>query len=354
MKIYLAGNFRRTLIWATFMLFVSLSTHARETPALVKMECAGQFKFALPGPVEFAVTQRDVLLDVNAKTTIAFSDEETPPHAVFAFGDTKIDIAAATSPTDFAQLRVDSAEYIKRRKIELVSKGMKPIADSIKQYDMGDPNAFAWSSVAGVDVFFNKGDHIYRYNARAESLKAAVLEAKDLLANMRSRKPHEVPADQGICYPHSFLKTKENPEYWAGVAMRLVDYPEIEILLEDSETLDIGHPNRLPDRLSPIKFFLEKGLTTKFSKIEYDWLLTPPMIGGMHSEAAFANVTRGEKQADFVFIAFAPGVAGKRVPSRDLLLYVSRNAARAKGTPVSEAKFRNIAEAIAKSVTPLR
>ena len=345
----------RMLAGVLALLVLPGCSHAVEPISPMLPECVGGFKLSVPGPVNFAVTKWDVLLDVDARGRIAFSDGEMPTHAVFAFGDTRIDIAAASSPDDFAQLRLDAAEQVKQEKIGLVSRGKKPIADSFKPYDPGDPNAFAWRSVGGIKLFFKKGNHIYRYDARAdESMTAAVSEAKGLLSNMRSRKPHEVPADYGICYPHSFLKTAENPKYWAGVAMRLVDYPEIEILLEDVETLPVGHPNRLPDSISPIRFFLEKGLTKKFTKVDYDWQLTPFKMGGMSGKAAFANVTRDEKQEDFVFLAFAPGEAGKPVPSRNLLLYVSRNAARAKGAPVSEAKFRQIAEAIAKSVAPLR
>ena len=167
MRIFYTGRFKCALAGAMALFLLPLSAVGSEPPAS-RMECVGQFKFALPGPVDFAVTKWDVLLDVNARGRIAFSDGEMPTHVVFAFGDTRIDIAAASSPDDFTQLRLDVAEQVKQEKIGLVARGKKPIADSIKPYDIGAPNAFAWSSVAGIDLFFQKGNHVYRYDARAD------------------------------------------------------------------------------------------------------------------------------------------------------------------------------------------
>lgn len=353
MKIYLTGSFRRTLMWATCMSVVSIFAHGREAPAVEKMECAGQFKFALPGPVEFALTQREAFLDCNGQDYIAFADESMPREAAFALSR-KVDISRETSREDFTTLRAEALAMTQKDKKDLIRKGKNDIADLIKPFELGGPDAFAWSSAAGVEVFFYKGGHIYRFNAHSDGTqKDEGARAKEFFANMKARKMFEVPSEKGICYPYSFLKTDKPLEYTAGVGMRLTEHPEVEILVRDSEPLAPNNPMKM-DPQAKIKFFMETLLTDTFSKIDYHWQLKPFVLAGSPGKAAFVNVRRGDKQNDVVFIASVPGVATKTGPARDLLLYVSRNASLAKGVPMSEPKFRELAEAIAKSVTPLQ
>lgn len=326
---------------------------AREPLASENVECIGRFKLSLPGPVEFVLTTRDALLDYNEQDYIAFSDASMPRGAAFALSR-KIDISQQTTLADFAKLRAEAIEMTKKDKKDLVSKGSSAIAGLIKPYELGDPAAFAWSSAAGVEVFFSKAGHIYRFNAHSGGAQKDEGErAKEFLANMRARKLFELPSESGICSPYSFLNTNKALEYTAGVAMQLSAHPEVEILFRDSQALAPGNPMKM-DARAGIEFFMKTQQADTFSQTDYHWQSSPFAMAGIPGKAAFVNVRREDKQNDIVFIGYVPGAAGQSQPSRDLMLYVSRHSSRAKGVPISEAAFRELAAGIAKSVAPMQ
>ena len=351
----LIGNMGiRFIVGALALVVIPGCSGAETAPSLPQRECVGQYAIALPGAVEFALTKRESLLNRNGDLNIAFSDGFQPSHARF-FLDRKVDISTQTSDSDFAKLRTEVEEASIKRKKDFLKIGKKQISDSIEPFKVAGPDAFAWRTAAGIEVYTYKGGHIYRHTVPADvQKKDEVIRAQTFLQNIRSRATFEIPSEKGVCFPHSFLRAEGHPTYEVGAAMRLLDYPEVEIFFDDSFTSEPGPGIPTRDSKSQVKFFLESVLSNQYSEFAYHWYPASFPMGGNEGKAAFVDVRRGENGNDFVFIAAANGAKGQAVPSRDLLLYISRNSARAKGTPISEAKFRELAEAIAKSVKPIR
>ncbi|WP_426212085.1 hypothetical protein [Massilia sp. TWP1-3-3] len=351
----LIGNIAaRLIVGALALVTIPGCSGAETAPNLRQIECVGQYAIALPGAVEFALTKRESLLNRNGDLNVAFPDGFQPAHARF-FLDRKIDISAPTSDSDFATLRSEVEEAALKRKKDFLKVGKKQISDAIEPFKVPGADSFAWRTAAGIEVYTYKGGHIYRFTAHADTQKKdEVIRAQAFLGNMKGRATFEIPSEKGVCFPHSFLRTEGHPTYEVGAAMRLVDYPEVEIFFEDSFRLEPGPGSTSRDSKSQVIFFVEAVLSNQYSEPAYHWYPASFMMGGNVGKAAFVNVRRGDNGNDFVFIAAATGATGQTVSSRDLLLYISRNSARAKGTPISEAKFRALAEAIAMSVKPIR
>jgi len=317
-------------------------------------DCVGRFQLSLPGPVEIALTKRTSLLSESGANNIAFADGSIASQASFAL-ERKIDISSDISQDGFEKLRRDSQVYAEKLKKDLYSRGKKEIADSIQFYEVGVPEAFAWSSVAGVDIFFKKDDYIYRHNRRGTaSVQQAGREAKEIFESMRFRKQNEIPLDTGLCFPYSFLKTDEDSVYTANVVMRLISHPDVQVTFKDMASLEPAQGRVILDQKSNIKFFLERESVEYFTEIRYEWVPGQFSIAGLPGRAAFAKVRRSGEQDDFIFIANVVGAVANSTSKRVLMLYISRNAARANPTPISESKFREISIAIAKSVKPLK
>jgi hypothetical protein len=94
------------------------------------------------------------------------------------------------------------------------------------------------------------------------------------------------------------------------------------------------------------------GRTEWLKQIDYSSpKFNPVKLDGRDGIFSFARIVHEESNnEDFAYVAYVNNDTKAATDSPGLMLYVLRNSARAKGTPVTKSELKDMAEKIAASI----
>lgn len=341
----------RVFMWVLAGM-LSATCPAADLPQDWETECIGRYQISLPEDVEMALTTRKEVLEGQTIYPFLFEDGSSAGHSSFYYLG-RIGITTTTSLADFEKLRVEVARRVKDRKKQLISEGEKDIANAIVPFPVNAPHAFAWRSLRSINLHLYAAGRIYNYRSSSFdnfSENRAYLDS--FLKNFRPRQIFEIPKEQGICFPYSFLANNSTDFRNIGVTLRLKDHPDVEIFFRDetsSKPLGEGFANRnAKEEIDFFWRFMNQGL---IKKVRYSWpQYRSVKLDNREGEYTFVQITRPDDSQDFGYLAYVKGDPEAATDTPNLMLYVIRTAARAKGKPVSESELKDIAQKIAASV----
>ena len=350
--------FFRQRILLTCLLTVSAVQTVFATnkfPLEWKSECIGHYQIDVPGDIEIALTKRAALLDDQAMAPIIFEDGSPAPYSVIY----KLpNVGPAASLTEFEQLRLDFTKLMKARKKEIIAEGNKNVANKIVPNLPNKTNFFGWRGERKIVAFIFSEDRVYNYDA--DKFKTFTENEADLnhfFKTFQTRKIFETPKENGVCFPYGFLVDAQSNALRVSVTMRLKDHPDVEVFFKETTATPPPPPSKDDinfDADKTVRFFLEEELlrTEQIHQIDYSFPKTRSVkIDGREGKASFVEIIRANThQRDFAYVAYLEGDPKSTTDAPDLMLYVVRNAARAKGEPVSKSELKEIIQKIVGSV----
>ena len=336
--------------------------------------CLGKFLLDLPDDVEIALPTHDYMIwtnpgaNWNNHANYVFIDEAKTPgkmgiedrersretqatYSTQYIGGKELISGREMSRQEFAKFKVQA--YTQTRETILLSGGEADYR--MQQLDFKEH--------AGTDSFaiFNRlylwrGGRIFAWPYRewedAETAQWVAFVDK----NLSARRMDEIPAKNGVCLNMGFIEDGDlalTPRKVA-VTFRWKSHPEVEIFFSDKS---VGAGRMQTDASSGLKDFWMS---------YYDGALKRPyllydqkqrgagfpehMLGGIPGRESRVEINYQDGKIDYGYVVYAAGEVKDKPDRSDLMLYVIRNASRAKGTPMGKDEFMAFADKIAASV----
>jgi hypothetical protein len=159
-----------------------------------------------------------------------------------------------------------------------------------------------------------------------------------------------------VCIPYGFIQDDGREARGIAAAYRLVEHPDVTILLQDSSAASRSPSQR--DAAKAAQYRIED-FWTQYSAgmtgLASNWspayrrtkLVDQPGL------VSFVRFSRSPDVEDYGFLAVAPGDREANEDAPDLMIYVIRTAenARSKGIePMAKEEFLQLAEGVAASI----
>ncbi len=357
---------------------LSAGCHAAEVPPDWKTECIGHYQLSLPGEVEVALTTMRKLYKPNdTPDAHLYADGESAPYTDF----NGMEITAEVPPSEFEALKrlaiADNVKgkealFQKAKSIDDREERQRALSEAMqsKPLALKDGNKFGWAfSKGGFELYQFHNGHIFYHEispwrkptpeeeiargtaARLIDRSFGQAQLDTLLNTFQARKLYELPSTQGTCVPYGFMPDDGKNHRKVVVMMRLKEHPDVEIYFEDdtAPVLDPKNPGLSPR--GEISYFLARRNMWRIKEVHLGFpAYREVKLDGREGEYAFAEIRRPDNSKDYGYVAYVKGDGGAAVDTPNLMLYVIRTAALAKGTPVSAKELKDIAQKIAASV----
>jgi hypothetical protein len=331
---------------------VCANSVAVEVPKGWKTECVGRYQISVPGDVESALVDIRALLEPKPIDPFRFSDGGKAPYSTLIYQG-EIFVSGDVKESDVVKLRKDVGSRISSLKKELREEGDTAAANQTVWVPLNTPNAFAWRVEAAVHLFLARGGRLFnlKLSGYPEETKNNLQRMQSVLHSLRPRPVYDLPTQQGVCIPYGFIADDGTPGRRIGVTMRLKDHPDVEIFFQD-ETASKPQENRANRNAEEeIKFFLMYRYRDFAKLVELDFPgFRSIELAGQEGKAAVADITRHDGSKDYGYMAYVKGNADAKTEAPNLMLYVIRTAARAKGEPISKSELKDMAHKIAASI----
>lgn len=334
------------LVGLTFFLLLA-TTQAAEVPQDWKIECVGRYQVSFPGKVEIALRSLPSFTDNNIVNKYIFEDGTDAPYSG------GYSVSHIVDDHLFDNLKNETKLKRQQRKKDLIAAGDQENADGLRPYDAGQANIFVWLAKSGATIYFFHEGRIF--NLSGGDVSSTGLQfTKSTLAAFKPRQLYTIPKVSGVCIPYGFIADDGKQGHEVGVTMRLIDHPEIEIFFRDKTAFDytsygINQTAQTLERITISELWKVEAESAK----QIDWKLPgyhSAQLAGRTGTATFAEITRKDGSKDYGYAVDVNGDPAAKVDSPELMLYVIRNASRAKGKPVSKSEFKEMALKIAASI----
>lgn len=320
-------------------------------------ECVGRMQFDLPGAVEVAATTKSDLKRKIGPRPTSFLDGQSASLAGLIYGGdlevvhglsrAELDAFIARRTEVRERFRADSKSNISTGKSQAVFRelptapldgiGFEAQGHRFLTLRFGD-QAISWVGFTGLPESKAQKDYLR------------------ILQGLKPRATFQIPSEAGVCVPYGFIQDEETEARGIRVAYRLLEHPDVTILLQDASAA-----SRPPGQLDVVKVAQYRidefwsqynagmtGLTSNW-KPAY----RPVKLAEQPGLKSFVRFFREVGVEDYGYVAVAPGDHEAKGDVPDLVLYVIRDAenAKAKGVaPMSKSAFLDLAEGIAASV----
>ncbi len=358
----LSTNRLALAVIATISLLQSPLAQAKGTLGPWQRECVGRFSFELPGEVEVAMPDYQRLLSAGGLHNMpyTFPGEALPEGQTWGdkqIAGYQIETGPEADLTVFAAASKDvDARYAARIR-EIRALYGEQDAERYRSVESEFPATHTWAIGPGLHHLMHRDGRLFSLTDDAARDAANHEWVRHVSATVRSRKVFEVPAESGLCLHYGFLP--DDGTLWRdiGVTYRLKSHPEIEILFVDrtASQTPVGYKEKSASR--EVQFFWEDDNPVRGKQVR---LLSPHLpglmqfpdvkIAGYTGKSSFVEMTRQNGIVDYGYMAFVKGDSNAKEDKPDLLLYVIRNAERARGTPLNRNEVEAIANHIAASV----
>jgi hypothetical protein len=370
----------KSLYWYLnlFLVLVPISGCAEEVivPTSWKPECIGRYTIALPSEVNIAMqSEKTLTKGKNASNSGAEFNNGDYEGRASIYVDGSIEVSQKVDDIFF--------ENYKKKAMSLKNDRLK-----VQRFLNSSGNGYNTDWIRGASALIFLNNQIFTFELHTDGkLQEDLMDAKKkrgvFLRDFTYRKIFELPEQNGVCIPYGFIKDKGEMYRDVGVAMRLINHPDIEIFFKEGNASN-GQKDILP------QFKGSRG------EVEYFWSYYGPSVGnqlqgtlnhyydiklgGYTGKYAFATIARstdpneprskedetvsdykarvkkeiadGKRPLDYGFMAYYKGDPSK-TDEPDLMLYVIRTASRAIAAgkqPVSEEELKTMALQIAASI----
>ncbi|MDB5802379.1 MAG: hypothetical protein JWL63_3318 [Rhodocyclales bacterium] len=319
-------------------------------------ECVGRYQISPPGLVDVATT---IPLErfsegYQASGNFLFAKDDRA-----FYSDQLYEGAILTGPSisdqKFDAFRLEMQEFRAQRR--LARGAEEQYQQQVKNLPFKDnPSTFyLWSSGYGTVSFIAlRSGRLFQWRLEGypQEFDANVKTMLTVEKGLRARALFELPKESGVCIPYGFVADDGKPGRKIGVTMRLIEHPEVEIFFQDETPAS----NDL-DETKEINFFWEDNYRQPDRQRR---LLSPHVpgityfpsvkIAGRKGKYSFVEITRQDGSLDYGYLAYVKGDAKTKEDTPNLMLYVIRTAARAKGEPIGKNEFKKLADEITASI----
>ncbi len=296
-----------------------------------------------PDQVEVATTTPAVFDGKFIKYPIQFSDGQQTVYSSFAFNG-KFDI--------FQRISESSArEFLRKSKAFVVASRKESNLDKqFSEIPTDQPTSFVMSGLRSSEFDIYKDGQLISYTAMSYDDSAEVTRKRMLntLANLRMRRPYEIPNESGACLPGIFVASSGKDDFSnIGVTFRLKEHPDVTIFFADRTAGDLS---KMTSRQRN-EFVWTSDAVGRVIHLHGPLRYRPAKMAGRLGTASFATVTRYDGATDYAYLVTVQGDPNAAVDTPDLELLVQRTAKYAKGAePVTGDQLEAIAKAVAASV----
>lgn len=320
-------------------------------------ECVGRMQFDLPGAAEVAATTKSDLKQKNSPRPSSFLDGQQAPLSGLIYGG-DLEVVHGLSRAELEAFITQRG--MARDKFRADSKSSISVSKS--------RSVFRELATAPQDgIGFEAQGHRFlslRFGERAISWVGftGLPEARShqnylrVLQGLKPRATFQIPSEAGVCIPYGFIQDDGTEPRGVQVAYRLLEHPDIVILLQDVSAA--SRPVVQTDMAKVAQYRIDDfwsqygaGMTGLMSNWKPAY--RPVTLAGQPGLESFVRFFRAAGVEDYGYLAVAPGDHDAKDDVPDLAIYVIRNGenAKAKGfTPMSPAAFLDLAKSVAASV----
>ena len=354
------------------MMAVMLISGSLWTNGAYAAVCVGKFLLDLPADVDVALPKHDYMIWTNPNANasnhanyVLIDETKTPAkngseaqRETTVWGSNQgiahkeLISGREMSRQEFAQFKIQA---FRQTKESILISGSLPEDDRVKKLDF-EKNTGTDSFAINHRLYLWRGGRIFAaaYGdwQAADTVQWAVLLDKKLSA----RRMDEVPAKNGLCLNMGFIEEGRlalAPSLIA-VTFRWKSHPEVEIFFRDES---MAANEAQTDVNAELVDFWESYYQENVNKRR---LLNSPvpgvvafperMLGGIKGRESRIETIYEDGKTDYGYLVYAAGEVKDKPDRSDLMLYVIRNASRAKGTPMGKDEFMAFADKIAASV----
>ena len=363
---------RLAMPFASLIAIIALSIQPSLAQAVKQSECVGRYEFDLPGDVDVAMLNFDLLAESVVKKFgyrrngrgYAFPSDAEPRWSGTWGSDQQINDVLLSGPlmdreTFFGRFKqaVDKSWHGKQEELNAFHR--KDQADELRPTTTDLPDAFAWTWAKSITVYMLRGGRAFTFTGDTSD-PSDVDSIQYVSEYLHSRALYEIPTESGICLHYGFLPDgRQHPKgYNIAVTYRLKDHPDVEIFFEDSYAANDLKGNSPEEEVNSFwggGFHGPQKRADKQRRIlnaHIPGVVQFPSVkmGGYDGKASFVEMDHADGGLDYGYMAYVKGHAEANGYARTIMLYVIRTAARAKGVPVSKGELKAMAEGIVASV----
>jgi hypothetical protein len=320
-------------------------------------ECVGRMQFDLPGPAEVAATTKSDLKRRMSPRPSSFLDGQPAYLAGLIYGgDLEVVHGLSRAELDaFIARRGEVRDQFRADSKSRISVGKSPA--EFRELSAAPQDGIGFEAQGHRFLSLRFGDQALSWTGfTGLSESKAQKDYLRVLQGLKPRATFQIPSEAGVCVPYGFIQDEGNEARGIRVAYRLLEHPDITVLLQDASAA-----SRSPGQVDVVK--------AAQYRIDDFWSQYSAGMTGLtsHWKPAYRSVKLAEQPGlesfvrffrevgveDYGYFAVAPGDHEAKGDIPDLVLYVIRDAEKAKTkgiAPMSKSAFLDLAEGIAASV----
>lgn len=377
-------------------LVVGSPAEAKDLSTSWRTDCVGYHTLKLPGKVEYAVQQppfnrgwepqfyfdgldawgNDAFLDLGSRPsndtiTAIRVTALTDAHGLKAFLNSKnaVQEKVRSDLLESAKWRAENVEFSRfndptgiKQQRDIEEAARVPFYEPVP-----DRPAFSFPSTkkpGQLDLQVLIGGRIVGATSKLEGTPQQTVDA--FLRRYKPREPFEVPSGRGVCLPYAAVTGEAEPAT-VGMAIRLLDHPDIVVYLHDAPVgtdaeTETGSPKETLAAEIARHTHGSRGVigATPSNKLKPFHRLT---LAGQPAVGAYMTIYRdnldirdwrerreAKPVLDWGYVAYAPGDKKAPLGTSSTLMFKVLRYSRYAQRPMTEREFRKLAETIAASI----
>ncbi len=317
----------------------------------------GRMQFDLPGSADIAAHSfRSLRSQINSQAPgirqVEFEDGETAYFGAWNHYGGSILVSRPLSEEQSAGLESDALK-LRQESGEDAKK-----SHDFRSLTVAPPSSRRYSATWGTRSYgalLSFGNQSLMWES-SDGPEGSARTLKSLDTTVIPRPTFSVPSGTGVCLPFAFVGDDGSTWRIIHSSYRLNSHPDIQITLKDATAArteaGVRTRNAEPE---PAMVSIWSQHLTKFKELKPLWSPSTRSVklAGYSGLASFMQLKREDGSIDYGYLAIVRGDPDAKEDRPDLMLYMIRNAdrARVKGKePVGKEAFIEMAEAIAASV----
>jgi hypothetical protein len=320
-------------------------------------ECVGRVQFDLPGAVEVAGTSKADLKRRASPRPVSFRDGQLAYLAGLVYRG-ELEVVHGLSSAELDAFMARRGEVREQFRADSKSSGAGGKSRSVfRELPTAPQRGIGFEAQGHRFLSLRFGEQAVSWVGFTGLPEAkAQKDYLRVVQGLRPRSTFQIPSEAGVCIPYGFIQDDGREARGIAAAYRLVEHPDVTILLQDSSAASRSPSQR--DAAKAAQYRIED-FWTQYSAgmtgLASNWspayrrtkLVDQPGL------VSFVRFSRSPDVEDYGFLAVAPGDREANEDAPDLMIYVIRTAenARSKGIePMAKEEFLQLAEGVAASI----
>jgi hypothetical protein len=338
---------------------------AQESSPGWKADCVGRMQLSFPGDVEVAAVALPTWLEkrrqagADRRVGSSFLDGQRAGWSQSQFlGGLLITQPLAPEERQAVVKEVERGRQAVKKLSESQLAQQAGTSYSFRDLSVSPQSGYAWDFAGSKSAQLFIADHHFAWQSYS-GLSEADLERhfRIVISGLSVRATFTLPRVSGICAPYTFIRDDGQQRRSVATTYRLLEHPDVTILLKDSSAAGPQADNPRRDiftaEYGSNDFWSQyKGIGQRVASV-WSPAYRSTKLAGQKGLASFVEITREDGIQDFGYLAVAPGDPEAKEDAPDLMLYVIRDAknAKAKGVePIGKEALLEMAQTISASV----